>query len=100
MAHLKANRELACLSYQAHFAPLLLFPSPIGADAKPAEYNESGQTIHQDTLAEWLTRGPAKAVSFGRAGSNPAGVEFFMRYDPKPPTTLFIDRLVLSTILL
>ncbi|OAD74823.1 hypothetical protein PHYBLDRAFT_144182 [Phycomyces blakesleeanus NRRL 1555(-)] len=24
-------------------------------------------------LAEWLTRCPAKALSFGRAGSNPAG---------------------------
>ena len=33
----------------------------------------------QDTLAEWLTRGPAKAVSFGRAGSNPAGVVFVFR---------------------
>lgn len=29
------------------------------------------------TLAEWLTRCPAKALSFGRAGSNPAGDDLF-----------------------
>lgn len=31
----------------------------------------------QVTLAEWLTRWPAKPLSFGRAGSNPAGDAFF-----------------------
>lgn len=30
------------------------------------------------TLAEWLTRCPAKALSSGRAGSNPAGDDSFL----------------------
>ena len=34
----------------------------------------------QVTLAEWLTRCPAKALSFGRAGSNPAGDDLLFRF--------------------
>ena len=30
----------------------------------------------QDTVAEWLTRCPAKAVPFGRLSSNLSGVEW------------------------
>ena len=36
------------------------------------------------TLAEWLTRWPAKPLSFGRAGSNPAGDDIFY-------SVLFLD---------
>ena len=31
----------------------------------------------QDTLAEWLRRWPAKPLGSARAGSNPAGVDYF-----------------------
>ena len=32
--------------------------------------------VLEDTLAEWLRRGPAKPMGSPRVGSNPTGVEF------------------------
>ena len=42
---------------------------------KTKYYNMGGETFQNvGSLAEWLTRCPAKALSFGRVGSNPTVV--------------------------
>ena len=48
---------------------------------KTKYYNMGGETFQNvGSLAEWLTRCPAKALLNERAGSNPAAVEINYKY--------------------
>ena len=61
------------------------------AQAAPARIRDAAiyffkiKLYNKDTLAEWLRRRPAKPLGYTRAGSNPAGVEyyFYTKYYPR-----------------
>ena len=61
-------------SHVVQWLGYLVFTQAIWVQFPAWEGDGARARFYEDSMAEWLTRRPAKPVSFGGAGSNPAAV--------------------------